>query len=209
MIPRCYARQSFIPGTEALPRSIESIAHQMWAIRRQIAKSNEPLNIELAMDFCTDLKGASYNILSPDEYFALPNSYSSEALWDGVNKTIYVPDDLVQRLGERRARFTQCHELAHMLLEHKPPALMLGRGTPLTREQVPIYRDPEWQADKGAGFLLMDPKGILSLPEINPRTVSSLFNVSQESAEYFLRDLMKIPNWRFLVMRKAQKAATF
>lgn len=208
MLKYC-ARPSFIPGTEAPPRSVESIARQMWGIRRHFAQSDEPLNIELALDFCTERMSASYSVLSPSDYFAIPNSSQSEALWDGVDKTIYIPSDLTERLGERRSRFTQCHELAHMLLEHKPLALMMGRGTPLRREQVPIYRDPEWQADKGAGFLLMDPKGILSLSEVTPKTVSELFNVSFESAKYFLEDLMRMPVWGRLIKTKAQKAATF
>ncbi|MBS4847089.1 MAG: hypothetical protein KH037_10480 [Burkholderiales bacterium] len=209
MILKCCARPSFIPGTEAPPRSIESIARQMWKIRRQLAKSHEPINIELALDYCTSLMDASFDVVSPEEYALIPNSEKSEALWDGVSKTIYIPSDLTARLGVHRSRYTQCHELVHMLLEHKPPALLMGRGTPRPREQVPIYQDPEWQADKGAEFLLMDPIGVLSLSTINPTTVSLFFNVSRESAACFLADLERIPAWRLAIKTKAQKAATF
>lgn len=186
------ARQSFIPGTEADPMSTKQIHDIMLNIRNGFAAPDEAIDIEKAIDYCTWLKDASCEILTRAEFDAIPNSNPSEALWDRVTKTIYIPEDLEKVVGVRRKRYTIAHELSHMILGHKPPALLYGRGTPSRREDIPLYRDPEWQADKGASFLLMTAAGVETKCLFTAREVSEMFNVSEESAGYFLNDLRRI-----------------
>lgn len=50
-------------------------------------------------------------------------------------------------MGNPRDRFTLCHELGHYLL-HQPEYISYGRGS------VPIYRNPEWQANTFAAELM-------------------------------------------------------
>lgn len=184
------ARESFIPGTEVAPRSAEEIGNIMLKIRQGIAKDDEPIDIEKAIDYCTDLMDASYQIVPRNEFNLLPNSNHSEALWDG--NTIYIPEDLEEKVGPHRARYTICHELAHMILGHKPQALCLGRGKPVPREHIPLFQDPEWQADKGASFLLMTFSGVENKKLCTPEDVSIAFNVSQKSARIFLQDYERV-----------------
>jgi len=49
--------------------------------------------------------------------------------------------------GNPRDRFTLCHELGHYLL-HQPENISYARGN------IPVYRDPEWQANVFAAELL-------------------------------------------------------
>ena len=186
------ARSSFIPGTEASPMSAKQIHDIMLGYRNRFTRPDEAVNIELALDFCTSEKNASYQIVTRAEFDAIPNSSRSEALWDGVTRTIYIPDDLEQKVGIHRMRYTIAHEIAHMILDHKPPALVYGRGTPSRREDIPIYRDPEWQADKGASFLLMTIAGTKAKGLVSASEISENFNVSEESAGYFLSDARRI-----------------
>lgn len=164
----------------------------MLSFRNAVAKPDEAIDIERALDFCTREKNASYQFVTRAEFDAIPNSSRSEALWDGVTKTIYIPDDLEERVGIHRMRYTIAHEIAHMILDHKPPALIYGRGTPSRREDIPIYRDPEWQADKGASFLLMTIAGVKAKGLGSAAAISESFNVSEESAKYFLEDVPRI-----------------
>ena len=188
------ARKSFIPGTEADPLSVKSIAKIMGSLRRKVCPDDKSLNIELALDFLTDRMDASYQFLTPEEYRTLPNCSCSEALWDGVARKIYIPADLEERLGPNRFRFTVCHELSHMVLRHKPLALLQGRGPTLPRDKVPIFRDPEWQADKGAAFLLMPCLHFLNNLPMPAQMLSSIYGVSEEAAKYFLYDIRKLKN---------------
>ncbi len=54
--------------------------------------------------------------------------------------------------GNRRDRFTACHELAHFLM-HRDVKLARARD-----DNDKIYVDSEWQADEFAGTLLMSPR---------------------------------------------------
>lgn len=54
--------------------------------------------------------------------------------------------------GDRRARFTACHEFGHYLM-HRGVVLARARG-----DGDKIYQDSEWQADEFAGTLLMSPR---------------------------------------------------
>ncbi len=49
--------------------------------------------------------------------------------------------------GDCRDRFTLCHEIGHYFL-HQPNSISFARGN------IPVYRDPEWQANTFAGELM-------------------------------------------------------
>lgn len=56
--------------------------------------------------------------------------------------------------GNRRDRFTACHEFAHFLM-HREVKLARARD-----DSDKIYVDSEWQADEFAGTLLMSPRHV-------------------------------------------------
>jgi Zn-dependent peptidase ImmA (M78 family)/transcriptional regulator with XRE-family HTH domain len=64
-------------------------------------------------------------------------------------------------MGNGRARFTACHELAHFLL-HREVTMARSRD-----EGTAIYRDSEWQADTFGGALMMSAR---HLPEFEDNT---------------------------------------
>lgn len=207
MIRNCCARKSFVPGTDVPPLSTLAIARKILPIRGKFCSDDDPLDVELALDYCTQYADASYEFVCRTEFEKFPNASQSEALWDSQENKIWIPEDLESLIGELRYRFTISHEISHMLLCHKPRILLQGRGTPIQREQVPIFQDPEWQADKGASFLLMSTNGILNLDHKTPLSISSKFRVSYQSAEIMLKDLRRFPPGFFQEI-KAQEAAT-
>lgn len=77
--------------------------------------------------------------------------------------TMLIRSDVYERAvrGNPRDRFTLCHELGHYLL-HQPDLISYARG------DVPVYCNPEWQANTFAAEL-MAPKnmiGGMSIEEI-------------------------------------------
>lgn len=191
MSSRYIARPSFIPGTEAPSRSIPSIEQTMRPIRRLVAADTDPLDVQRALDVITSLFCSSYDVLSIDEFHSLPNSKESEALWDATQRTIFIPINIYQDSLGTRARFTICHELSHMILGHKPPSFLSGRQTLHTRDMVPIIQDPEWQADKGASFLLMPIPGIQKLDPISEEEIMRRFITSRSAAKFQLKTFHK------------------
>ena len=89
--------------------------------------------------------------------------------------------------GNGRARHTCCHEAGHIPHIGQANAIIRDGGPKLARRlnvSVPVYMDPEWQADAIAGALLM-PRS--TVPEIYGRggveAVSDFYQVSYRSAE--------------------------
>jgi transcriptional regulator with XRE-family HTH domain len=83
-------------------------------------------------------------------------------------------------MGDRRARFTASHELAHFLM-HREVTLMRARD-----DDDKIFRDSEWQADRFAGSLLMSarhlhqfdsPEDAAEVCNINPAAARTMWNV--------------------------------
>ncbi len=100
--------------------------------------------------------------------------------------------------GQGRARFTVAHEAFHGLhhcwqlhdrLEHRTVALF-------RRNEIPTYRDPEWQANCFAAEFLMPEPAMRVLAAAHDRSTTSLqnavvsvFGVSYEAAGYRLTKL--------------------
>jgi Zn-dependent peptidase ImmA (M78 family)/transcriptional regulator with XRE-family HTH domain len=83
-------------------------------------------------------------------------------------------------MGDRRARFTASHELAHFLM-HREVTLMRARD-----DDDKIFRDSEWQADRFAGSLLMSARHLSQFDDaddaaeacnINPAAARTMWGV--------------------------------
>jgi IrrE N-terminal-like domain len=57
--------------------------------------------------------------------------------------------------GDGRSRFTGAHEASHVILHYEQFKALAANPARTKLEKVPVYRDPEWQADHGGGALLM------------------------------------------------------
>lgn len=80
---------------------------------------------------------------------------------------IVVREDVYNRAadGVPRDRFTIAHEIGHFIM-HKPGKIVLARGR--KKENIPAFKNPEWQANTFAAELLAPPSIIkgLTLQEI-------------------------------------------
>lgn len=87
--------------------------------------------------------------------------------------------------GAGRARFSVAHEIGHLILHQdqlKDKALqqkgfVVNRGS----SGVPVYMDPEWQADRAAAELLVPYRWLGAYRD--PREIASRFGVSKQMAE--------------------------
>lgn len=72
--------------------------------------------------------------------------------------------------GNGRDRFTIMHEIFHFLF-HRGENISCYPGFARFEKSIPIYCDPEWQANSFAGAFLMDEKSIrnLTITEIMER----------------------------------------
>jgi len=78
--------------------------------------------------------------------------------------------------GEPRSRFTLTHELSHFFL-----MVVTGRHPKECDEKPPVYKDPEWQANALAGYILIPPKLTSSL---GVEEIERECGVSPECATY-------------------------
>ncbi len=95
------------------------------------------------------------------------------------------PDDLLIKLradvydgmcrGVGRDRFTGAHELGHLFL-HQGAAKFARRRT----EEVPVYRDAEWQSDEFASEFLIERARMLTCQSV--AEIVQVFGVSEAAA---------------------------
>ena len=144
----------------------------------------------------------------------LDNSIEVLGSYDPATNTIHLPEKtyLAACTGNWRARFTVIHELYHAI-KHRDQLLNpnielltkeLGKMRTLNREKPRSYVYSEWQADYGAGAILI-PK-ITLLPFLDSLkgfadeeiidAVSSTYTVSWKCAEVRLDKLEVIKNER-------------
>jgi transcriptional regulator with XRE-family HTH domain len=76
--------------------------------------------------------------------------------------------------GNRRDRFTVCHELAHFLM-HRAVTVARARD-----DGDKIFCDSEWQADTFAGTLLMSPRHLVLFD--GPDHAANLCNINRAAA---------------------------
>lgn len=103
--------------------------------------------------------------------------------FDPFEKLLVLRADVYEGLckGRGRDRFTATHELGHLLL-HGAGLNRLKPGRVL-----PLYRDPEWQADAFAAAILMPEPMVLECNSI--AQVASEFGVSMAAASHRVRKL--------------------
>lgn len=129
--------------------SVEPMSRK--SIRDLVAKFREIFGLENTLFFpivqfiewCLPQLGLDFEILDVCE---MQDTYG---LTNTNKNTLYIREDVYIRAynGVARDRFTLCHELGHFLL-HTPDRVSFARG------EIPIYRDPEWQANTFAGELM-------------------------------------------------------
>jgi Zn-dependent peptidase ImmA (M78 family) len=115
----------------------------------------------------------SFEIVDDDEL-----EPSVQAKTNPIEKKIYIKESVyigaINNNG--RDRMTIAHELLHLLL-HQPEVLTLYRRT----EDLPLYKNPEWQAECFAGELLMPYEAIQTMTE---EDIISECKVSESAARY-------------------------
>lgn len=94
----------------------------------------------------------NYDIISDSDWHHLYND-NDYAVYNLKDKVIYIKESvyLGADRGNHRDRFTITHEIAHSLLLNEATVQFCRSDL----EDIPLYRDPEWQADCLAGELLM------------------------------------------------------
>ena len=83
-------------------------------------------------------------------------------------KTIRFPKKIYNGLikGNPRDRFTGCHEAVHAILHEKQITENIEEILKLSFvKEKPIFKNPEWQANYGAGVLLMPKQTLIPFVE--------------------------------------------
>ena len=128
-----------------------------------------------------------------------------EGYTDFIAKAFYVPlktyDALVQGFNNNRERFTTTHEAGHIILHRnvfENEQLLAAR---VFDEEIPAYRNPEWQANAAAAALLMplpafyrEYKKVKSSGYLNYSDMESLATKFQVSTDAVSRRIKTLSN---------------
>ena len=151
---------SYKTAFEAKPESREDLRYLAKLIRKElgIALDKKYVDVTWILERLDVLDSEySYEIVDDDELGA-----AVQAQTDILKDTIYIKESVyegaIQNNG--RDRMTIAHEILHLIL-HQPVALTLYRRT----DDLPIYKNPEWQAECFAGELLMPYDQIKDMTE--------------------------------------------
>jgi len=100
-------------------------------------------------------------------------------------KLIRLREDVYEKAanGSFRDRFTIAHEIGHYFM-HSPEKIAFARSQ--VKDEVPAFKDPEWQANTFAGELLAPPQVIKGL---SIKEVSICCGVSLDVARIQLRNV--------------------
>ena len=167
---------SYKTAFEAKPESREDLRYLAKLIRKElgIALDKKYVDVTWILERLDVLDSEySYEIVDDDELGA-----AVQAQTDILKDTIYIKEsvyeDAIQNNG--RDRMTIAHEILHLIL-HQPVALTLYRRT----DDLPIYKNPEWQAECFAGELLMPYDQIKDMTE---EEIVEQCKVSKRAAHY-------------------------
>ena len=119
-----------------------------------------------------------YRVL-PDDDEIFENK--EEAYTDVSKGIIYIKESVMEqacRRSFRRGAFTLIHELGHYLLHYLQNDVRLARVA--DDVNVPIYCDPEWQADTFASEFLMPYDECIDL---NSEEIRKRYHVSRKAGE--------------------------
>ena len=119
-----------------------------------------------------------YEVL-PDDDKIFENK--EEAFTDMITGIIYIKESVMEeacRRSYRRGTFTLAHELGHYLLHYLQYDVKLARVS--DEINVPIYCDPEWQADTFASEFLM---AFDECVHMSAEEIRKTYHVSRKAAE--------------------------
>ena len=104
-----------------------------------------------------------------------------EAYTDTSTGIIYIKESVMEqacRRSFRRGAFTLIHELGHYLLHYLQSDARLARVD--DDVEVPVYCDPEWQADTFASEFLMP---FVECVRLGAEEIRSKYHISRKAAE--------------------------
>jgi hypothetical protein len=102
-------------------------------------------------------------------------------------KLLVLREDVYDGVNENRGRdrFTACHEVGHVVLHD---GRRLSRALP-SGHPIKAYLDPEWQANRFAGALLMPKQMVLRFSTIEQ--VMREFGVTRDAATVRMRQVTR------------------
>ena len=130
--------------TAVTPKSRKAIRQFVKEFRKLLEMEDEfYFPIVKFVEWMLPNMGYDYEIVPVNE---MGNAYG---VTNTGMRTMKIREDVYIRAiqGNPRDRFTLCHELGHFLM-HTPERVVFARG------DIPIYMDPEWQANVFAGELM-------------------------------------------------------
>lgn len=159
---------------QAPPRSGENIENLADAVRRAFNLFDVPFFpvvslVELGLHHLVD--GYEFDVVEVAEMGP------REGAVNPLTGAFMLREDVYEAAinHQPRPRFTVAHEAGHALMHVRT----LNR-LPITNGEVPIYCDPEWQANRFGGALLMPRHMVGSCTSINE--IMSRFGVSRDCA---------------------------
>ena len=120
------------------------------------------------------------------DYKVLPDNHEifynrEEAYTDMSTGIIYIKESVMEEACRRkykRGAFTLIHELGHYFLHYIPNGIRLTRVA--DDVHVPIYCDPEWQADTFSSEFMMP---YCKCIELNSEEIRKMYHVSRKASE--------------------------
>ncbi|MBB1086032.1 ImmA/IrrE family metallo-endopeptidase [Limosilactobacillus fastidiosus] len=161
---------------EAAPESREKLRCLAELVRKElgIALDKKYIDITWVLEKLDILDSKfSYEIVTDDQL-----EDGVQAQTDIMNNTIYIKESVYEGAihNNGRDRMTIAHEILHLIL-HQPIALTLYRRS----DDLPVYKNPEWQAECFAGELLMPYDQIKGMTE---EEIVEQCKVSERAAHY-------------------------
>jgi len=177
---------------------IDRIAERLVAkYQSEVLLGKAPFDIEDFVEFeLENLAGINYDpsgILPPGIY----------GVTDCKERKLWISQDLVEdETSEKFFRSTLAHETGHSIL-HAPDLIRAGKQQVFEqrkgenkaqlyrRSNLPVYRNPEWQAYRFAGALLMPTKPFEKMVSEGATTheLSEIFNVNPAFVRARLKSL--------------------
>lgn len=117
------------------------------------------------------------------EIVEAPEMQDTYGMTNTGRNVMQIRSDVYERAikGNPRDRFTLCHELGHYLL-HQPESISYARGA------IPVYRNPEWQANTFAAEL-MAPMHLVK--DMSVDEIMENCGMSRQAAEIQYREIHK------------------
>lgn len=167
---------SYKTAFEAKPESRENLRYLAELVRKElgIALDKKYVDVTWILEKLDVLDSEySYEIVDDDQLEA-----GVQAQTDIIKNTIYIKESVYEGAikNNGRDRMTIAHEILHLIL-HQPVALTLYRRT----DDLPVYKNPEWQAECFAGELLMPYDQIKDMTE---EEIVEQCKVSERAAHY-------------------------